>query len=58
MDKYANKHADQIHHHVNTAIGGYENIRNKVIEGYNDIQKVKQFEEFNMKQIFYRYIYI
>ena len=42
VDKYANKHSDQIHSNINKAIGGYENIRNKVIEGDNDIQNVKQ----------------
>ena len=42
VDKYAKIHSDQIHSNVNKAIGGYENIRNKVIEGDNDIQNVKQ----------------
>ena len=42
VDKYANNHSDQIHHHVNKVIGGYENIRNKVIEGDNDFQEVKR----------------
>ena len=41
VDKCANNHSNQIHHHVNKAIGGYENIRNKVIEGDKDIQTVK-----------------
>ena len=42
VDKYANHHSEKIHHNINKAIGGYENIRNKVIEGDNDIQKVKK----------------
>ena len=40
VDKYANNHSEKIHHNINKAIGGYENIRNKIIEGDNDIQQV------------------
>ena len=42
VDKYANNHSEKIHHNINKAIGGYENIRNKVIQGDNDIQQVKK----------------
>jgi len=42
IDKYANQHSNTIHHNVNKAINGYENIRNKVIEGDNDIKKVRK----------------
>ena len=42
VDKYANNHSNQIHHHVNQAISGYEDIRNKAIEGDNDFQEVKR----------------
>ena len=38
VDNYASNHSNQIHHHVNKAIGGYENIRNKVIEGDSEFQ--------------------
>jgi len=41
VSKYANNHSEKIHTNVNRAIGGYENIRNKVIEGDKDIQTVK-----------------
>jgi len=41
VSKYANDHSEKIHTHVNKAIGGYENIRNKVIEGDQDIQTLK-----------------
>ena len=41
VSKYANNHSDKINNNVNRVIGGYENIRNKVIEGDQDIQKVK-----------------
>ena len=41
VSKYANTHSDKINNNVNRVIGGYENIRNKVIEGDQDIQKVK-----------------
>ena len=42
LDKYANSHSNQIHSNVNKAINGYENIRNNVIEGNSDIQKVEK----------------
>ena len=32
VSKYANNHSEKIHTHVNRAIGGNANIRNKVIE--------------------------
>ena len=41
VSKYANNHSEKIHTNVNRAIGGYENIRNKVIEGDQDIQTVR-----------------
>ena len=41
VSKYANNHSENIHNTVNRAIGGYENIRNKVIDGDQEIQKVK-----------------
>ena len=41
IDKYANDHSHQIHSGVTKAIGGYENIRNKVIEGDNDLKHLK-----------------
>ena len=41
VSTYANNHSEKIHTNVDRAIGGYENIRNKVIEGDKDIQTVK-----------------
>ena len=41
IDKYANQHSNTIHN-VNKAINGYEHIRNKVIDGDNDIEKVRK----------------
>ena len=41
VSKYANNHSEKIHNNVNRAIGGYENIRNKVIEGDQEFQTVK-----------------
>ena len=40
VSKFANNHSEKIHTNVNRAIGGYENIRHKVIEG-DHIPKVK-----------------
>ena len=42
VSKYANNHSEKIHNNVNRAIRGYENLGNKVIEGDQDIQKVKR----------------
>ena len=42
VDKYANNHSNQIHLHANKVISGYENIRNKAIEGDNDFQEVRR----------------
>ena len=42
VDKYANNHSNQIHHHANRFISGYENIRNKAIEGDNEFQEIKR----------------
>ena len=33
---------NHIHHHAMKAMGGYESIRNNVIEGDNDIKKVRK----------------
>ena len=41
VSKYANNHREKIHSNVNRAIGGYENIRNKVIERDKEFQTVK-----------------
>ena len=41
VSKSANNHSEKIHSNVNRAIGGYENIRNKVIEGDREFQTVK-----------------
>ena len=40
VSKYANNHSEKIHSNVNRAIGGYEHIRNTVIEGDREIQTV------------------
>ena len=41
VSKYANNHSEKIHTNVNKAIGGYETIQNKVIEGDQDIPTLK-----------------
>ena len=41
IDKYANEHSNQINNHVVKALGNYENIRNHIVEGDNDLKSLK-----------------
>ena len=41
VSNYANNHSEKIHTNINKAMNGYDSIRNKVVEGDQDIQKVK-----------------
>ena len=41
VSKYANNHSEKIHNNINKGMASYNNIRDKVIEGDQDIQKVK-----------------
>ena len=41
IDKYANEHSNKINNHVVKALGNYENIRNHIVEGDNDLKSLK-----------------
>ena len=41
VSKYANNHSEKIHNKINKGMASYNNIRDKVIEGDQDIHKGK-----------------
>ena len=40
IDKYAHEHSNKINNHVVKALGNYENIRNHIVEGDNDLKSL------------------